>query len=142
MIKGKALTTLGAWIAARHDTYKILMKRIQQMIAAITIAEKNERSKDKEVQKAILGYDPEVWMEIEVQIRDSEQAGQAYCKLDLHPVVKSKRKFGHCSQLYIDIHSFLADREWAPAQQENSTGGTTWIELFILFDTSAARSAT
>ena len=51
------------------------MKRIQQMIATIAIAEKNERSKDKEVQKAILGCDPEVWMEIEVQIRDSEQAG-------------------------------------------------------------------
>ena len=30
MIKWKGLTTLGAWIAARHDGYKILMKRIQK----------------------------------------------------------------------------------------------------------------
>ena len=28
-----------------------------------------------------------------------------------------------------------------PAQEENIIGGTSWIELFILFDTTAARSA-
>ena len=36
---------LGEWLANRHDGYNKLMKGIQKMIAAITIAEKGERCK-------------------------------------------------------------------------------------------------
>ena len=47
MVGGKGLTTLGAWVAKRHDRYKKFMKRVQKMIAVITLAEKNERAEDK-----------------------------------------------------------------------------------------------
>ena len=46
-IQGRGLVKLGEWLANRHDDYRKRMKRIQQMIAAITIAEKEERSKGK-----------------------------------------------------------------------------------------------
>ena len=42
--------------------------------------------------------------------------------------------------MYKDVHHFLAKRKWAPTDIDSSVGGTTWIELFILFDTSASRS--
>ena len=117
------------------------MNRIQQIIAVITLAEKAERKTDSEVRKATLGYDPGVWLESDVQIRDNDQMRQTYCKVELPPPAKGKHKYSHCSQLYIDIHNFQAKREWAPTQYENNIGGATWIELFILFITTAARSA-
>jgi len=48
--------------------------------------------------------------------------------------------FSYCGRLYRDVHNFLAAREWKPIDVEGSTRGVTWIELFILFDTSKARS--
>ena len=49
---------------------------------------KNERAKDKKVQRAVLGYDPDVWMETDVQIRDSDQDNQEYNKT--RPAATSK----------------------------------------------------
>ena len=54
--------------------------------------------------------------------------------------MKGKHKHSRCSHLYTYIHKFIGNREWAPTQQDNTTGGNTWIELFILSDTTAARS--
>ena len=42
--------------------------------------------------------------------------------------------------MYEDIHDFLNDRQWAPRKSDHTMSGTTWIELFILFDTTGARS--
>ena len=42
--------------------------------------------------------------------------------------------------MYSEIHSFLQEREWAPINPENQTGGTTWLELFILFDVAGNRT--
>ena len=52
------------------------MPRIQKMIAGIALAEKEERTVDKEIKKATLGYDPDKWLRSDVQIRDGEQEGQ------------------------------------------------------------------
>ena len=54
------------------------------MIATITLADKNERAKDKNVQRTLLGYDPDVWMETDVQIRDSDQGSQEYKNTTYH----------------------------------------------------------
>ena len=64
---------MGDWLAARHDKYNTFMKRVQKMIATITLAEKEEREKDKQIRKAMLGYDPDVWLKADAQIRDKEQ---------------------------------------------------------------------
>ena len=58
----------------------------------------------------MLGYDPHVWMESDIQIRDNEQTHQSYTKVHLPPPVKGKHRYSYCNQLYKDIHNFLADR--------------------------------
>ena len=116
---------------------KSLWERIRKMRAVIILAEKAERGKDEKIKKSILGYDPKVWLETDVQIRDTGQLNQAYSRIALPPPVKGKHKYSHCSHKY----SHCSNREWPPTQQDNTIGCTTWIELFILFDTIAARSA-
>ena len=49
-------------------------------------------------------------------------------------------KFSYCGPLYGDIHRFLATMEWRPIEHESNTSGVTWLELFILFDTTNARN--
>ena len=110
------------------------------MIAVITMAEKEERKKNLEVQKAIVGYDPEKWMKTNVQLRDDDQAHQTFQAFALPPLIKGKHKFAYCQHIYKEIHAFLQEREWAPIQAETETGGTTWLELFILFDTAGYRT--
>ena len=43
---------LADWLAKKHDRYAKLMIRTQRFIAAILGAEKEERKKDKQVNKA------------------------------------------------------------------------------------------
>ena len=59
MVAGEGLPTLGKWLAEKHRNYISFMKRVHKMIAAVTMAEKEERMKEKVVNKAVLGYDPE-----------------------------------------------------------------------------------
>jgi hypothetical protein len=139
-IGGRGLVKLADWLAKRHDRYTNLMNRIQKMIATITIAEKEERKKKLQVEKIIKGYDTEKWVETDVQIRDEEQNNQDYEKITLPPLIKGKHKFTFCQNMYSEIHTFLQQREWAPINLENQTGGTTWLELFILFDISGNRT--
>ena len=42
--------------------------------------------------------------------------------------------------MYSEIHAFLQEREWAPIDRHNEKNGTTWLELFILFDTAGHRT--
>ena len=60
----------------------------RKVIAAITRAEKNERKRGHEIKKALLGYDPQVWTESDIQIRDNKQSRQSYTKVHLRPPVK------------------------------------------------------
>ena len=139
-IGGRGLVKLGVWLAKRHDRYASFMKRVHKMIATITIAEKQERAKDKEIQRMLIGYDPEKWLKTNAQLRDDEQNQQAFNKLDMPAAIIGKHKYSRCQQLYEDIHAVLSEREWAPVQQDNSTSGTTWTELFILYDTAGGRT--
>ena len=86
MVAGQGLVCLGKWVAGRHDKYICLMKRIHKMIAVVTIAEKNERAKEKVVNKAVLGYDPETWVESSLKVRSGNQDNRTSQYLDTtHP---------------------------------------------------------
>ena len=110
------------------------------MIATITKAETEERSKQNMMDKATLGYDPLKWTKSKMQLRDTEQEQCSYVNLEMPPPAKGIHKFSHCHGLYKNIHRFMASRRWAPIDTSNSTSGATWIELFILFDTTGART--
>ena len=55
MVGGKGLTTLGAWVAKRHDRYKKWMERVQKMIAVITLAEKTRGLKTNKCRRQYWG---------------------------------------------------------------------------------------
>ena len=103
------------------------------MIVGVTLAEKEERAKDRVKQKALLRYDPEKWAKANAEIRDEEYLEVEYQSLKTIQPTKGKHRFAQCQMLYEDVHSFLKERKWAPAQPDTEVGGITWIELFILF---------
>ena len=75
---------------------------------------KEERENGEQIQKVVLGYDPNVWMEIEVRIRDTDHQTQSYSKITLPPRFKASLSIAIASQFYIYIHRLIADREWDP----------------------------
>ena len=138
-IHGVGLLKLAKWLAQRHDKYGKLMKRIRKFIAGMTLAEKEEREKEKVVNKSVLGYDPETMVKTKVQIKYEDLAEDAYEKLKLPPVVKGKHKYAYCQNLYEDVHTFLQHRTWSHTRPETACSGITWTELFVVFDTAGYR---
>lgn len=57
----------------------------------------------------------------------------------LPPPINGEHRFAYCQNLYLDVHKFLATREWAPTDRSRN-GGTTWLGFFILSDTDRSRS--
>ena len=88
------------------------MKRVQTVIARVTIAEKEERSRRKQIQKHVLGYDPELWMDTMLNIRSEKPEDTHYEHLDMGEPTSGRHKFLYCKHLYHDIHAFLKDRKW------------------------------
>ena len=140
-IQGRGLVKLASWISDRHDMYGAFMKRVHKMITGVLIAEKERRTKDKQVSKAVMGYDPDKWIQSDVNIRSENQNEVDYSKLDMPPPIRGKDKFSHCQQIYADIHNFMTHREWAYAHPEGNASGMTWIEMFALFDTAGYRTS-
>ena len=100
-------------MAKRHERYGSLMRRIQKIIAGIHTVEKEERAKEKQVNKALLGYDPEKWLKSEVLLRSEDQLNTKYTKLAMPPPIGGKHRFSHCQKLYEEVHSFMMQRDWA-----------------------------
>ena len=44
IINGTGLIRLGKWLAARHDKYTWLIPRLQRVIVAVTLAEKEKKT--------------------------------------------------------------------------------------------------
>ena len=106
------------------------------MIAAVTSAEKEERRKALLIEKGLKGYDPTKWLRSKVHIRNHEEQGCRYEKLRRSPPIMGIHKCSYCSGLYEDIRKFLDERMFTPAASDSNTSGVTWLELFLLFDTT------
>ena len=139
-IAGEGLVKLGTWVAARQEQYIKFVARIHKMIAAVTEAEKEERNKAKAIDKQVLGYDPEKWVETELNLDRSLQHRRVVSTLDIPPPVPGVHKHKYCQRLYEEAHSFLQVREWAPANPEDNVAGVTWMELFVLFGKGGLRT--
>ena len=139
-IGGAGLVKLANWAASRHDKYKKFMARIHKLIVAIASVEKEERGIAARTEKAILGYDPAKVIKSSGAIRKEDPSMVQYVSLQLPPPVKGKRKFKHCQTMYEQIHAFLGHRRWAHAHPQSEAGGSTWAEIFILFDIKGGRT--
>ena len=58
MVHGTGFVRLGQWLAERHNRYINFMGRIQKMIAAVTLAEKEARKKPLSATKRYLATTP------------------------------------------------------------------------------------
>ena len=104
------------------------------------IAEKDERDKDKKIDKALLGYDPMKWVKSDAEIKNEDQSSLSFEKIEFPAPTRSKHRFHFCQRLYEEVHRFLNDRSWAHAHPESTAGGVAWAELFVLFDTAGHRT--
>ena len=141
MVAGEGLVTLAKWTAERYEGYLKFMARIHKVIAAVTMAEKEERSKEKKKDEAVLGYDPEKWMGANCVVNDGNKQGRPYRSLDMQLPIRGKHKHRFCQKMYLDVHAFIKRRRWTHVNQEEGVAGITWVELYILFDTDGHRSA-
>ena len=140
IVAGEGLVTLAKWAAQRYEGYLKFMARVHKMIAAVTMAEKEERGKEKKKEKAILGYDPEKWTDANCVIKNGSSEGRMYQALDLPPPIRGRHKHCYCQRQYLDVHAFMKRRRWTHVDMEEDVAGITWVELFVLFDTEGHRS--
>ena len=116
-VGGVGLVKLGAWLAERHDAYIAFMIRIQNMIVAITKAEKEERQRRHTIRKATIGYDTNKYLKTDIRIRDERNLQVQYEELKIAPPAAGRHRFTHCQKLYRDVHNFHSLRTWAPAKE-------------------------
>jgi len=116
------------------------MPRVQHMVATVLLAEKEARTKRLMIQKAVSGHDVSKWLKTKAEIRNEGDKDGQYAKLKIARPVRGQHRFKYCDGLYLDIHKFMKEREWAAVDQEGDTSGTTWLEIFALFDTTGART--
>ena len=75
-------------------------------------------------------------MKADANVRDESQLEVEYREVKSITPTKGNHKFIHRQKLYEEVHNFLSKRKWAPVQVDTDAGGITWIELFVLFDTT------
>ena len=85
MVHGGGFVKLGQWLADRHTRYVTSMRRVQKMIAAVTLAEKDARKKAHACDKALLGYDPKKWQKTDAKIRNQGEEQYTYMSLKMPP---------------------------------------------------------
>ena len=140
LVGGTGLVRLGEWLHNRHSKYIEFMRRVQKMLATVTIVEKEERAKRRKVNQVLIGYNPDAWAKTDAQIRNRQEDEVTFYNILLPKPLEGKHRFSDKAGLYRSIHRFLANRQWAKAPTDRDTAGTTWLELFILFDTTGARN--
>ena len=87
----KSATTLVEKIGRLPVTYKNKTHHIRTK--ALTKAEKDERNKAKAVDKQLLGYGPEKWVETDLRLDRSLQERRVFSPLELQPPVQGVHRF-------------------------------------------------
>ena len=132
MVAGEGLVTLAKWAAQKYEGNLKFMARVHKMIAAVTMAEKGEREKEKKKEKAILGYDPEKWTDTNCVIKNGSSERRMYQALDLQPPIRGRHEHCYCRRQYLDVHAFMKRRRWTHVDMEED----------VLFDAEGHRSPT
>ena len=120
--------------------YQDLMARVHKMIAAVLKAEKGERETRRKSLAIVHGFDNTKCMKTNLEIKDGRNPCSSYRKLKMAPPIKGVHRRADKQVPFGNIHRFLNHREWGEVEQDKGIGGIAWIELFILFDTSEART--
>ncbi len=108
------------------------------MIVGVISAEQKERQRRKDIKSAVVGYDMDKEAIVTCKLPRQEVEAEAQ-KLEMMPNTKGKHKYAKCQDFYESIHTFMENRMWTATKEEVQCGGTTWLELFILYDTQGYR---
>ena len=79
------------------------------MIAAVTLAENEERENDCTTRKALLGYDAPKCIKADAEIRDAGHLEVDYQKLETIAPSSGTHRFAHCQVLYEEVHAFIKE---------------------------------
>ena len=99
-----------------------------------------KRESKQHVEKADLEYDPENFASTGVEVRDTARGYLHDLKVKLPPPITGKTSLQVLPALYVDFHNFISQREWAQIDVGTRMGGTTWMALLFLFDTTKTGS--
>ena len=138
-VKSIGLTNVTKWCSIRHEAYNGLLKRIQIMIIKVLQKEKEMRAKMIEERNFVAGYDEAKFVKTEGGIKAPDLFEGPSRRLELQPPAKGNHRLAKVQKLYVDVSSFLSDQCWRLPSDETRASGTTWLELFILFDTLGYR---
>ena len=128
------------WLDKRHNRNKALMDRIHVMIIKVIQKETEVQTGKIEARNFIAGYDETKFVKTDGRIKGPEMFQGPAKRLQLKPPVQGNHKLAKVQELYEDVSHFLADQSWRTPTDDTRASGTTWLELFILFDTTGARS--
>ena len=116
-----------------------LVMKLQIMIIRVLQNEKEVRAKEAEERNFVAGYDEAKFVKSEGRIKAPEFFQGPSRRLELQPPAKGNHRLAKVQKLYEDVSRFLSEQCWRVASDETRASGTTWLELFILFDTLGYR---
>ena len=114
--------------AARHREYKSLIHRIQNMIAEVLIAEKEQRKEYEKTMKIIKGKDYKTRIIINKTPKDgkpNDRVNIVWKTIPLHSQSNKNRK--------VDINIERCIKHLKYTKHHEGTNGVTWVELLALY---------
>ena len=134
------LTNATTWLSKRHKQYIDLIRRAHIMIVKVLQNEKESRAARTQAKNFAAGYDDAKFIKADGCIRGPECFHGPVMKSNLKTPVKGHHKLAKTQKLYEDASRFLADLSWKVPTENTKASGTTWLELFVLFDTTGYRT--
>ena len=109
------------------------------MIVKVLQKEKEERTRRAEENNFVNGFDETKFVKTEGSIKAQLAFEGPSRPLRSQPPAKGNHRLAKVQLMYEDVSKFLTDQTWRTPKEETSASGTTWLELFILFDTMGYR---
>lgn len=138
--KFDAKFVLAGWLHKRHGRYVKFMSMVQKSMAAVIKAEQDERERRKKVQDMLAGHDCTKEGRFTCSL-PTVGPEEGYKKMEVLPHTKGNHRYGGKLQQYCEaVHAFLAHRKWKEVDEDVQIAGTTWLEMFVLFDRMGYRT--
>ena len=128
------------WLAERLEKYQKFMQRVHRVIIEVIKAEKEERVRRRAIHKTINGYDSQVEARADGKIKGDEAFNTEEVKMVVAIPVGGPHQMAAHQVMYEEVSRFLANQKWKMPGEHVKAAGTTWLELFILFDIGGYRS--
>ena len=138
-VDSMGLTNATKWLSKRYSGYKDFIDRVHIMIINVLKKEKEVRAARTAARTFAEGYDGTKFVKANGKIRGPDCFKGPSRRLNLKPPVVGQHRLVKDQKIYEDASKFLSDLSWRTPDEETRASGTTWLELFILFDTTGYR---